>query len=162
MNTVTEPAPTVKPRRAHKPAAPAHGSCRWLIRPIVARGFASGILDINGTEYAVTFPQDRSGVRLTKDRQTQYHVDLHKQTCDCPAMQFNPPPGGCKHIRASQAALAWLDARDQRRPLPPACPFCQRPVEASGVCPTCAAEEDARLTAGPPDCFADIAPDFEL
>src|SRR4051812_12243766 len=100
MSTVSEPVAPVKVRKPRKPAGEVHGVCRWLIRPIAVRDFLSGILAIDETEYIVTLPADRSGARLTKPDRTMYHVDLVKQSCDCPDATYRPRPGGCKHLKA--------------------------------------------------------------
>jgi hypothetical protein len=103
MTVTKSPAP----RKASKPV---HGSCRWLIAPFAACGVEVGVLGINGVEYTVTLGRnpmgDVSGVRLTKDPQTQYHVDLERQDCDCPDRQYRGR--ACKHLLACKAAVAAL------------------------------------------------------
>jgi hypothetical protein len=98
------------PLTRRKASKPVSGSCRWLIPPLVARGVEVGVLGINGTEYTVTLGRnpmgDVSGVRLTKDTETQYHVDLERQDCDCPDRQYRGR--ACKHLLACKAAVAVL------------------------------------------------------
>ena len=52
------------------------------------------------------------GYRLTKPDGTVYDVSTTEPygwTCDCPDMTFRSErPGGCKHVRSLQAALAQL------------------------------------------------------
>jgi len=96
--------------KTRKPVQPVRGVCRWVILPIPVRDFESGVLAINGTEYVVTLPADRSGARLTKPGGEQYHVDLDGRRCDCPDAVYRPREGGCKHFKAVAAAVGRLPA----------------------------------------------------
>jgi hypothetical protein len=105
--TLTETKASVKPSR--KPPEPVHGSCRWAHRCSIP-GPRVGILDINGTPYAVTLIA--GGIELRKSDGTCYHIGTDNPwgwSCDCPDAEFRSArPGGCKHQRACKAALAAI------------------------------------------------------
>jgi hypothetical protein len=82
MDTLTQTANGIKPSK--KPLEPVHGSCRWAHRCTVP-GPRVGILDINGTAYAV--PLIAGGFELKKSDGTLYHVATGERWgcgCDCP------------------------------------------------------------------------------
>jgi hypothetical protein len=92
--------------KSRKENKPVHGSCRWthLCHDISAGRI--GVLDINGTCYAVTIIA--GGIELRKGDGTVYHVCTSERwgwSCDCPDAQYRPRPGGCKHVAACRAAL---------------------------------------------------------
>lgn len=99
---------TMTRRKEH--VKPVTGRCRWMILPIRIRDFASGILDIDGTEYAVTMPANLCGARLRKPGGTVYHVDLEKHVCDCPDFVFRGRE--CKHHKALTAALTVFRGKE--------------------------------------------------
>src|SRR5262249_28644207 len=110
MATVTDPRNPIKTRKATRPVS---GFCRCLTRPDAQH--AGGVLEINGTPYEVLPLYDdevRVGYRLLKADGTMYDVgtaEAHGWTCDCPDATFHPErPGGCKHVKALQVALAKL------------------------------------------------------
>jgi hypothetical protein len=95
-------------RQLKAKSRPVSGSCRWVL-PIGEVG--TGVLAINGQNYTVTVlcgPSGVSGYRMAKVDGTTYDVCTTEErwTCDCPDATFHPErPGGCKHVKALQAAL---------------------------------------------------------
>ena len=84
---------------------PASGTCRWVL-PI---GDAdTGVLAINGTNYAVTVlrgPNRVEGYRLVKDDARFYDIAATAEPwiCDCPDATYRQRE--CKHVAALRAAL---------------------------------------------------------
>ena len=99
---------------------PVHGSCRWVVP--LGEESGAGVLEIHRGHLTdlyevVAFREDGVivGFRLNKvtgGKEAFYDIDTRPSwgwSCDCPDATFHPErPGGCKHIRALQAALAAL------------------------------------------------------
>jgi hypothetical protein len=107
MATVSDPRNPIKAPLATRPAS---GVCRWLSKPNAHH--EGSMLAINGTAYEVLPLYDGEalvGYRLLKADATMYDLPADLSGCDCPDHTFHPErPGGCKHIKALQAALAAL------------------------------------------------------
>lgn len=107
--------------RTRKPAAPVHGSCRWLLQPAGAR---PGMLSINGVAYLVEILRDASqpyAFRLSRQdlrHGAEYQLPTDLSSCDCPdAVYREDRPGGCKHRRALTVALSALGTPTASRDL---------------------------------------------
>ncbi len=107
-----------RPRKAVKPV---QGKCSWLLQPGDGRHPHPGVLSINGTAYSFEPVLDGLsllGFRLTKKDGRSYDVDVSEDPwrCDCGDYEFNrahAPTAAlrvCKHVAATRAALAAIDA----------------------------------------------------
>ena len=97
--------------RTRKPLAPVTVEVRWT-RPLFVNALdpKSGCLELNGEFYGVISLEP--GFQFVKRDGTTYEVELDAPypSCSCPDHTFRPNrPGGCKHIRGLQAALAELN-----------------------------------------------------
>jgi hypothetical protein len=94
--------------KARRPVKPVSGSCRWVVQMTDAH---PGVLLINGMPYLVREHRTDgclTGYALVKADGTVYDLPPDLSSCDCPDATFTDRPGGCKHRKALQAALAAL------------------------------------------------------
>ena len=96
--------------RTRKPLTEAHGTCQWIEpakngnRQLIVNGVLYELEDLQGRGYRLYRLKDGAVVAYDIDTRTP-----HGWTCDCPDATYRPDrPGGCKHVRALQAALAVL------------------------------------------------------
>ncbi len=102
MTTATKSCPRVKP---------VSGTCRW-IRRLGDGDTKSGLLEINGTPYAIItleFQGQTTGYRILKAGGTTYDVDTEWWTCTCPDSTYRQRE--CKHAKALRAALAAVSTK---------------------------------------------------
>jgi len=101
--------------KATPPTRP--GVCRWLAR--AENG--NRRININGVIYEVEEGANGLVLSYQKGSQTvRYAIDTTGEVwiCDCSDARYrwNRPGGGCKHVRALQAAYAVLQAQTGETP----------------------------------------------
>lgn len=107
-------SPPVEQPRAAKVWASVSAQWRWVRRPeLAARGWANGVVILNGAYYTVQVEYDRFStivdfVKAITGTHSRVTVRPRATECDCADATFRNRT--CKHLSCASELLAELDA----------------------------------------------------